>query len=48
MLREAQPAIDGHDLIVRLKHGAPRADFPLIVADAARLLDNLGTRRSTA
>jgi ribonuclease P protein component len=48
LLREAQPAIDGHDLIVRLKHGAPRADFPLIVADAARLLDKLGMRRCTS
>jgi len=46
ILREAQPAIDGQDLIVRLKHGAQRAEFPLIVADAARLLASLGTQRS--
>ena len=45
LLREAQPAIDGHDLIVRLKRGAQRAEFRLIVADAARLLDKLGTPR---
>lgn len=38
VLRQARPAIGGYDLIVRLKRGVPRHRFPLIVADAARLI----------
>ena len=38
VLRDARPAIGNYDLIVRLKRGAPRTAFPLIAADAARLL----------
>ena len=41
VLRNARPAIDGYDVIVRLKRGAPRALFPAIVAEAARLLATL-------
>lgn len=44
-LREAPPAIDAYDLVVRLKHGARRADFPLIVAEAVRLLESLAAQR---
>jgi len=45
VLREARPAIAGHDVIVRLKRGAPRAEFPLILAEATRLLATLAARR---
>jgi len=48
VLRQAQPAIAGLDVIVRLKRGAPRAEFPLIVAEAARLLATIGARRRSA
>ena len=48
VLRQAQPTIAGHDVIVRLKRGAPRADFPLIVVEAARLLATIGTPRGLA
>ena len=37
-LRQARPAIDRFDLIVRLKRGAPRAEFPRILREAAALL----------
>ena len=37
-LREARPAIDPFDLVVRLKKGAPRTEFRLIATEAARLL----------
>ena len=47
LLREARPVTDAHDLIVRLKPGARRADFPAIVAEAARLLGNLAAQRRT-
>jgi ribonuclease P protein component len=41
VLRDARPAIDSYDLIVRLKRGAPRALFPSIAAEAAHLLATL-------
>jgi ribonuclease P protein component len=47
-LRDARPAIDGYDLIVRLKHGTRRADFARIVAEAARLLDGLAAQRTAS
>jgi len=47
-LRQARPGIAGHDVVVRLKRGAARADFPLIVAEAARLLATLEPRRPSA
>ena len=37
-LREARPAIDRYDLVVRLKKGAPRHAFRSIAAEAAQLL----------
>jgi len=44
-LRQAQPAIAGQDVVVRLKRGAPRTEFRQIVAEAVRLLATLGTQR---
>jgi ribonuclease P protein component len=41
VLHRARPAIGGFDLIVRLKRGAPRTEFPLIAADAVQLLARL-------
>ena len=41
VLHRARPAISAFDLIVRLKRGAPRPAFPLIVADATQLLAKL-------
>ena len=43
-LRDARPALDAYDLIVRLKRGAPRAAFPLLVTEAVRLLGDLAAR----
>jgi ribonuclease P protein component len=37
-LRDARPAIDGYDLVLRLKKGAPRTAFRAIAAEASRLL----------
>jgi ribonuclease P protein component len=37
-VREARPGIDGYDLVVRLKKGAPRTGFRSIAQEAARLL----------
>lgn len=45
VLRRARPDIAGQDLIVRLKRGAPRSEFRLIVADAERLLASVGPGR---
>ena len=44
-LREACPAIDAYDLIVRLKRRAPRADFPLLVTEVVQLLGDLAPRQ---
>jgi ribonuclease P protein component len=45
MLQSARPKIDGYDVIVRLKRGAPRAEFPLIVTEAERLLASLAAQQ---
>jgi len=37
-LREARPAIEGYDLVVRLKKGAARTEFHAIATEAAQLL----------
>jgi ribonuclease P protein component len=37
-LRDARPAIDGYDLVVRLKKGAARTEFRSIATEAAGLL----------
>jgi ribonuclease P protein component len=37
-VRDARPGIDGYDLVVRLKKGAPRTEFRSIAIEAARLL----------
>jgi len=47
VLRNARPAIDAYDVIVRLKRGAPRALFPSVVAEAARLLATLAAQHPT-
>jgi hypothetical protein len=44
-LQSARPKIDGYDVIVRLKRGAPRAEFPLIVTEAERLLASLAAQQ---
>lgn len=47
VLRDAQPMIKGHDVIVRLKRGAPRAEFRAIVAEAVRLLASIPAQPPT-
>jgi len=37
-VRNARPGIDGYDLVVRLKKGAPRTKFRSIATEAVRLL----------
>jgi ribonuclease P protein component len=44
ILRDARPAIAGLDVIVRLKRGAPRAEFALIATEAARLIATLAAQ----
>jgi ribonuclease P protein component len=46
-LRDARPAIDRFDLIVRLKRGAPRAEFPRILREATALLVAVASDKST-
>jgi ribonuclease P protein component len=46
-VRRAGPAIAGHDVILRLKRGAPRTEFPRIVAEAEQLLAAFGSGRRT-
>ncbi len=41
VLRNARPAIESYDVILRLKRGAPRAEFTQVAAEAARLLATL-------
>jgi ribonuclease P protein component len=43
-LGKAPAAIDAYDMIVRLKRGARREEFPLIVAEAEQLLAGLAAR----
>jgi ribonuclease P protein component len=38
VLRQARPAIEAYDVILRLKRGCPRAEFRQVAAEAARLL----------
>jgi ribonuclease P protein component len=38
VLRGARPAIDGLDVIVRVKRAVTRSEFPLVVLEAARML----------
>jgi ribonuclease P protein component len=45
VLRDARPRLDGLDVIVRLKRGAPRTAFPAIVGEASRLIAALGQAR---
>jgi ribonuclease P protein component len=40
-LRSARPAIESYDVILRLKRGAPRAQFARIAAEAAQMLASL-------
>jgi len=42
VLQTSRPALARYDVIVRLKQGAPRAEFPRIVAEAVRILDAVG------
>jgi len=37
-VRNARPGIEGYDLVVRLKKGAPRTEFRSIASEAVRLL----------
>lgn len=50
MLREAvrlrRPALDGFDIVLRLRRGCPPAGIAAVGAEAARLLDALTTARS--
>jgi ribonuclease P protein component len=47
VLRNARPAIETYDVILRLKRAAPRAQFPAIAAEAAQMLARLaGERRA--
>ena len=43
-LHDARAALAGHDVIVRLKRRPSRAEFPMIAAEAARLLATLAPR----
>jgi ribonuclease P protein component len=42
IVRDARPVIEGLDVIVRLKRRVSRAEFPMVAAEAARLLATLG------
>jgi len=48
VLRQAEPSLAGLDVVVRLKRRAARGEFPLIVAEAKRLLAALPTPRRPA
>ncbi len=37
-LREARPGIEAYDVILRLKRGCPRIEYPRVAADAAALI----------
>ena len=43
VLRDARCAVERFDVILRLKRGAPRAEFPLVAAEATRLLAAVAT-----
>lgn len=44
----ARPRIEGSDLIVRLKRPCTRAEFPLVAAEAVRLLADLPSPKRDA
>lgn len=41
LLRAARPAIESYDVILRLRRGVPRTQFPLVAAETARMLATL-------
>ena len=40
-LREARPAIESYDVILRLKRGCPRTEYVRVAVDAAALIASL-------
>ena len=46
-LHEARPAIERHDLVLRLKKRAARSEFALIADEAAQLLSAIAANRET-
>ncbi len=40
-LRDARPAIEAYDVIVRLKRGCPRSEYARVAADATALIASL-------
>jgi ribonuclease P protein component len=48
VMHRARPAVEGHDVIVRLKRRPSRAEFPKIAAEAVRLLATLAPRTGPA
>lgn len=43
VLRRARPAIDGYDVILRLRKRVPRSAFPQVAAEAARLVATISS-----
>ena len=41
VLRDARPTIDRLDVIVRVKRGMPKEEFPRVVVEAAQMLASL-------
>ncbi|MEO8304358.1 MAG: ribonuclease P protein component [Betaproteobacteria bacterium] len=41
VLRDARPAIEALDVIVRVKRGMPKAEFPRVVVEATKMLATL-------
>lgn len=41
VVRNARPAIESYDVILRLKRGVPRAEFARIAAEATQLVASL-------
>ena len=47
VVRDARPAIEGLDVIVRVKRGMPKGEFPRVVGEAVKMLAALpGGRES--
>lgn len=46
VIDQARPALDGVDVIVRLKRGAPRSEFAIIAAEGTRLLRDVARSAS--
>jgi len=40
-LRQARPALEAYDVILRLKRGCPRTEYACVAADAAALIASL-------